>query len=331
MLSLLAMGGALAALLLKRNKVVNARLFGMIIIVLFVIDLGIVDMEFLDLKSATSLTRQYKKSDEIRFLKKDKSLYRVLPLDSYNTNWYGFFGISSISGYRPVKLRTYQDLMDGSGLNILSQPNSKVPLSKKNELLKVRKPILDMLNVKYLISGQSLEPFFHKTDNNSNIYENRLVLPRAWIVHNIVSVDSRKESFAATLNPRFNPRKEAVVLGFDDKILEMGGQDKVEIIHYSENEIILKTVSDNGGLLVLSENYYEPGWKAVVDDKETQIYQTNHVLRSITIPKGVHDVKFYYNDKTYLLSRTISRTLLTIIVLLIGITFGVPYLRSAKD
>ncbi len=330
MLSLLAMGGALAALLLKRNKVVNARLFGMIIIVLFVIDLGIVDMEFLDLKSATSLTRQYKKSDEIRFLKKDKSLYRVLPLDSYNTNWYGFFGISSISGYRPVKLRTYQDLMDGSGLNILSQPNSKVPLSKKNELLKVRKPILDMLNVKYLISGQSLEPFFHKTDNNSNIYENRLVLPRAWIVHNIVSVDSRKESFAATLNPRFNPRKEAVVLGFDDKILEMGGQDKVEIIHYSENEIILKTVSDNGGLLVLSENYYEPGWKAVVDDKETQIYQTNHVLRSITIPKGVHDVKFYYNDKTYLLSRTISRTLLTIIVLLIGITFGVPYLRSAK-
>ena len=129
----------------------------------------------------------------------------------------------------------------------------------------------------------------------------------------------------------FKSRKEAVVLGFDDKILEMGGQDKVEIIHYSENEIILKTVSDNGGLLVLSENYYEPGWKAVVDDKETQIYQTNHVLRSITIPKGVHDVKFYYNDKTYLLSRTISRTLLTIIVLLIGITFGVPYLRSAKD
>jgi uncharacterized membrane protein YfhO len=263
-------------------------------------------------------------------LKKEKSLYRVLPLDSYNTNWYGYFGISSISGYRPVKLRTYQDLMDGSGLNILSQPNSKVPLSKKNELLKVRKPILDMLNVKYLISGQSLEPFFNKTAKNPDIYENRDVLPRAWIIHSVKRVETQKQSLIATLDERFNPRKEAVVLGFDGQSLGMGGQDVVEIVHHTENEITLKTVSDNGGLLVLSENYYKPGWKALVDGEETHIYQTNHVLRSIHLPEGIHDVKFYYNDKTYFVSRIISRTLLTIIILLIGITLGAPFLRFGK-
>jgi hypothetical protein len=331
LLSLLVAGGSIGALLLRRKKIIKAGSFGIMFILLLVIDLGIVDMEFLNLKSATSLTKQYRINNEIRFLKKDKSLYRVLPLHSLNTNWYGYYGISSISGYRPVKLRTYQDIMDASSLNVLGQSNSNVPFSYKLEVLKVRKPILDMLNVKYIISGQSLEPFFKQTAKNPNIYENLNVLPRAWIVHRIKPVETQAQSLSATLTNGFDPSDEAIVVGFDLKATEVDGIDQVKITYYSENELRMKIFSETGGLLVLSENYYEPGWLAEVDGVETPIYQTNHVLRSVYIPSGDHSVKFVYNDSTFKNARLISRTALISTILSIGIILGLPLIRRSKQ
>jgi len=74
-----------------------------------------------------------------------------------------------------------------------------------------------------------------------------------------------------------------------------------------ENKIILNVNSEKGGLLVLSEIYYKPGWKAFVDDVETAIYQTNHVLRSLVISSGNHHVIMKYDDQKWKWIRLISR------------------------
>ena len=64
------------------------------------------------------------------------------------------------------------------------------------------------------------------------------------------------------------------------------------IIKTSSNEIIINCKTTGGGLLVLSEVYYKNGWKCKIDGKDSKIYQTNHVLRSVYVPHGEHEVVF---------------------------------------
>ncbi len=47
-------------------------------------------------------------------------------------------------------------------------------------------------------------------------------------------------------------------------------------------------------LLVLSEIYYAPGWKAFVDGVETRIYRTDYAFRSVYLGPGTHTVVMSY-------------------------------------
>ena len=51
-------------------------------------------------------------------------------------------------------------------------------------------------------------------------------------------------------------------------------------------------------LLILSDTYY-PGWKAFVDGKETQIYQTDLALRGVVVEAGNHKVEFRYQPESF--------------------------------
>ena len=76
----------------------------------------------------------------------------------------------------------------------------------------------------------------------------------------------------------------------------------------SENEILIDVQTDSSALLVLSEVYYAPGWKCDINGEPTKIFQTDHVLRSIYIPKGQHEVRFYYDHGSWKIARIVSRS-----------------------
>ena len=111
----------------------------------------------------------------------------------------------------------------------------------------------------------------------------------------------------SVLDPSFSPKTRAVVLGYQGKSNFESGKNQVAIAQLEENEIKIDVSTENGGLLVLSEIYYKPGWKAFVDDIETAIYQTNHVLRSIVVPSGDHHVIMKYDDQKWKWIRLLSR------------------------
>ena len=106
----------------------------------------------------------------------------------------------------------------------------------------------------------------------------------------------------------FRPNETATVLDYDgpDLIDHKGGNSKV--IKTSPNEIIINCKTNGGGLLVLSEIYYGPGWKCKVDGIPSDIYQTNHILRSVFVPDGEHEVTFYYDDSNWMVAKIVSRT-----------------------
>ena len=85
-----------------------------------------------------------------------------------------------------------------------------------------------------------------------------------------------------------------------------------------ENRIELVSKTDTGGLLVLSEIYYKPGWTAKVNNIETPIYQANHILRCIYVPKGVSNIVFEYDDTDWKRTRLLSRISLASVILILG-------------
>ena len=281
-----------------KNKILES-LFSYGIIALVVLDLGALNNEFINVKPKKNMDNIFQKNSIINHLVADTSNFRIFPADDISSNKYSYWNIESIGGYRPIKLRLYQDLMDAGGFN--------------------RSHILDMLNVKYVVTNKKINnPDFIPLKGLEGIYENKKVLPKAWIVGNIKSVKTQKESLMETLLRGFDPSDAAVVLGSVKIDIPKDANGKVNIKNKKENKIEMHCKSKTGGLLVLSEIYYEPGWKAFVNGKETKIYQTNHILRSVQIPPGNSEVVFKYDSLKWEKTRILSRVSLLIVLGLIG-------------
>jgi len=144
-------------------------------------------------------------------------------------------------------------------------------------------------------------------------------LPRAWFVGNINNVDDQESSLSKVMDISFRPKNTAVVINYNGPELSgsYGGQINFET--YSPNNISLNCQNDGGALLVLSEIYYQPGWKCKIDGEITPIYQTNHVLRSVYVPDGNHSIEFYYDSSEWRMARIISRGSFFSIVIFLGI------------
>ena len=107
-------------------------------------------------------------------IKEDDSHFRVFPADELRSNKYSYWNIESIGGYRPIKLRNYEDLMNARGF---SKPQ-----------------ILNMLNVKYVITKKKINnPNFVKVNDLDGLYKNINVLPKAWLVGKLKNVKSVDE------------------------------------------------------------------------------------------------------------------------------------------
>ena len=92
---------------------------------------------------------------------------------------------------------------------------------------------------------------------------------------------------------------------------------KIKKLDYLSNKVKIAIELDNDGFLVLSDTYY-PGWKAFIDGKETTIYKTDYILRSILLEKGAHSVEFIYDPISFKIGYIITLST-TFVLIIIGI------------
>ncbi|MCX6646957.1 MAG: YfhO family protein [bacterium] len=78
------------------------------------------------------------------------------------------------------------------------------------------------------------------------------------------------------------------------------------------------SVGEGGGFLVTGENYY-PGWKALIDGEETEIYKCDYLLMGINVPPGDHEIEFRYQPQSVLVGMigSISGFVIWIILMLV--------------
>lgn len=215
--------------------------------------------------------------------------YRVFPLmrNPFNNAIPSYF-YPTIGGYTGAKLSYYQDLID----YLLMDGNRGF-----------NDPILDMLNVKYITAQQAL-PFSGYTEvfnqNGQRVYRNDNVLPKAFFVDSVTTVDS-PQSAADLMKPSagFNPAQTAIVETDDQLSSATDTTASVTVTSYNAKSIELETSAPEDRFLVLSEIYYPAGWQAKIDGKPTPIYKTDFVLRGLQVPAGNHTITMSFEPASH--------------------------------
>ncbi|MES2702118.1 MAG: YfhO family protein [Bacteroidota bacterium] len=244
--------------------------------------------------------------------------YRVLDLtkDTYNDAVQAYFH-KSIGGYSPAKMEMYQDLIDrqmSRGFN---------------------SEVLNMLNTKYIIAGRS--------EQEARVLPNPTACGNAWFVEEIKWANTADEEMSS-LNASiigdtvempngFNPRKTAVIrTKFKNDIGNYTfGKDSasaVKLAKYGLNDISFASSNSKDGLAVFSDIYYDKGWEAFVDGKQTPIVKANYVLRAIKVPAGNHNIEFHFRPKSFYTGKTMS-TISS--VLLFGLCLAAFYPLFKKE
>jgi hypothetical protein len=215
------------------------------------------------------------------------------------------FQLQLADGINPLQLRRYVMFMQhatgigewGYSVTLPPFPGVKKDADIRSVLKDVQPnaALLGLLNVKYVDAAFPIE----KSDlvererfGSTIIYENRRVLPRAFLVAKIDVADS-PEAAAAWLETHA-VSTSAVVEGLPYPIELPVNPGEVEIVSWSPERIDLRVTGP--GWLVLSE-IVAPDWAAYIDGAATEIFPTDLALRGIYVPWGDHAITFDYQPR----------------------------------
>lgn len=274
--------------------------------------------------------------------------YRVLDLsvNTFNDSYVSYHH-KTIGGYSPVKLQRYQDLIERNitreiGAIAAEFGNIKTIEDAENAL--TYHPVLSMLNTKYIVINGNLPPV-----------ENKYRLGNAWFAKNVVPANNANEEINALA--AINPAVDAVVSreflsqesfmafarsqmmqGFMDSTADMSLNNFIELASYAPNRMVYNYSSDRPQIVLFSEVYYNPGWKATItpanggESRNLDIFRANWILRGAIVPKGDYTIEFTFNPPCFGVGGMYSRISSGILVLLLlgGIGIAVWRRKGAK-
>ncbi len=282
-------------------------------LVFFVLlDLWLVDRRYLNkdnFVAKNTYTQVYRATPADKIILKDPDLsYRVLSLNNpFNESHIPYFH-KSIGGYSAAKLRRYQELID---LKIMPEIQAVGQSFKSGRLESIQEsfksaPVLDMLNMRYLVFDPSQAPVV-----NPYAYGN------AWFVKEVRMVENADEemSVAGTGGKDIAWVDQRFADVIREKSLKTDSLAEVVLTAYKPNSLEYVYRSEEPGVLVFSEVYYPHGWKAFVDGKPVPHFRTNWILRGMEVPAGEHRVEFRFEPDAYFTARIISTVTSAILLL----------------
>jgi hypothetical protein len=131
------------------------------------------------------------------------------------------------------------------------------------------------------------------------LYENGTVLPRAFVVHDILAVPDTDEGTASALailrDPSFDPARTAVIHTHQPAETYASATEAgtATTTRYAPEQIIIDVQTEAAGYLVLTDTFY-PGWRAAVNHVETPIERADVMFRAVPVPAGASQVTFEY-------------------------------------
>jgi hypothetical protein len=254
----------------------------------------------------------YPETEGIRFLKQDKSLFRVASLDGVlPANTAMVFGLYDIRGQDFMNVRSYEEFIRGRAGNFFFYSPTE-PLPARPETL----------NVKYLLTDKErVLPQKPVYKGEISIYRVESFVERAFLVFDYEVMSERTAILKKVRSEDFDPLK-VVILEHQPTIVSdsqsdnlPGRQSVVKIISYDSDEVVVEASTEKQGFLVLCDTYY-PGWKAYINGERTEIYRANYNFRAVCVPAGESVVRFVYRPASFALGCSLS---LGSVIFIIGV------------
>ncbi len=185
-------------------------------------------------------------------------------------------------------------------------------------------PILDAMNVKYVLAGQdgarrlASDPKYEHVTSlpGTEVFSNRSVLPRFYIVSQVSRVSSADQARRLLSKNEVDLRDTALVYDPVNLVAPREpGNSNVTVLSYLPNSLDLEVNTPSEALLVLSEAFY-PGWRAWIDAQEVPIHETNVAFRGVVLPGGRHHVRMQFFPVILIVGAGISLLALTTVAFL---------------
>jgi hypothetical protein len=164
-------------------------------------------------------------------------------------------------------------------------------------------PLYDLLNVRYVIVRKDAPLDWSKFvlafsgDEKLNVYENKNVLPRAFLVPQVQVVGDHEAAWSAIHAPGFDPRVTAIVEGASDQ--QVGGQGQVSDLQTAPNRLSMQVSADAPAFLLVSQMWY-PGWQVWLDGRpHAAAVLTDYTFQGVFLPAGTHQVELRFEPTSW--------------------------------
>jgi len=307
------------------TKKLSLRISAALLMLLAIGDLLWIDMQII-YPSANALrsplyadshkVEQAFQSDDItRYLAAQKKPFRVYPAGPlFAENKFALFGIESVGGYHPAKLKLYEEF-----------------LAKTENLASIN--VLRMLNVGYIVSPVPLaHPALELVKTGTlqlasgpvmaSVYRLHGSAPRAWFASRVTGVQGDEALFAHLLDD-----EAPAGVAYIDATQWQGSRTfttaTVTSLDAKAESMVVKVATSGEAFLVVSELYYPLRWKVTIDDRDASMVKVNGLLRGVVVPSGSREVRFYYDRSSFDVGRWIS--LIAFITALLMVAWGIGW------
>ncbi|MCB0141190.1 MAG: oligosaccharide flippase family protein, partial [Caldilineaceae bacterium] len=244
---------------------------------------------------------------------------------TFNANVGMYYGWQDIRGYDSIIPRQYVALMDRIapqenellynriaplyfGQSATDEVGDNTPASG-NEYAALDNPLLNLLNVKYVLTQEYLpNPGWAEIyrDPSMAVYENRHVMPRAFIARNVQIAPADQQplleaDLSQTLFLEAEPADAGALVPASPQLAT------ANISRYTANDVFVDVNVSDRGWLVLTDAWF-PGWKAYIRpfgadenrEEELPLYRADGAFRAVYLPQdGQWTVRFVYSPWSF--------------------------------
>ncbi|MGH7972352.1 MAG: hypothetical protein ACREIC_26875, partial [Limisphaerales bacterium] len=159
-------------------------------------------------------------------------------------------------------------------------------------------PVLDMLGVRYVIFRGA--PFPHTRPVLEGldywVLVNPRALPRAYVPQRVELLTNDAVRLSKMTLPEFNPRAVAYV---ETKVaLPAACAGTAEIVQEVPTRVVVSATMKTAGLVVLADRW-DKGWRAYLDGAAAPVLRTNHAIRGVVVPAGLHKIEWRYEPLSF--------------------------------
>ncbi|MBK6946404.1 MAG: hypothetical protein IPH21_17305 [Flavobacteriales bacterium] len=105
----------------------------------------------------------------------------------------------------------------------------------------------------------------------------------------------------------------------------------MELTTYATSELTYKVRSAKGGVVVFSEIWYVPDWKASIDGVPAEHVRADYVLRAMAVPAGEHTIVFKVESEPYNTSRPFALASSSLVLLLVLGALGYEFKQNKLE